>query len=165
MVVVLSLLGATAFALGTVLQQKGTLEQSGSEEGVGFVAHLLVSPVWLLGAAVTAVGGVLQAIALHFGTLAGVQALTTSSLIIALPFGAWLTGQQITRPVVLAAAAVMVGIVLFVAVGSPQGGSGSATKGEWWTAGLATAGLVAVLSWAGSRRTGSRRAVLFGAGA
>jgi len=165
MVVVLSLLGATAFALGTVLQQKGTLEQTGDEEGVGFLAHLLVSPVWLLGAAVTAVGGVLQAIALHVGTLAGVQALTTSSLIIALPFGAWLTGQLITRPVVLAAVAVVAGIVLFVAIGAPQGGSGSPTAAEWWTAVLATAGLAVVLTLVGRRRTGSRRAVLFGAGA
>ena len=44
--------------------------------------------MWLLGGAVTAVGAVLNALALHWGTLAGVQALTTLSLVIALPFGA-----------------------------------------------------------------------------
>jgi hypothetical protein len=171
MVVVLALAAAAAFALGTVLQQKGTLDDArrpgarSDAEGVGFLVRLLRSPVWLLGAAVTAVGGVLQAVALHFGSLTGVQALSTSSLVMALPFGVWLTGQVITRAVWLGAVSVLTGILLFVVVGSPQGGDASATAAEWWTAGLATAGLVVVLAWAGRRRTGSRRAVAFGAGA
>ena len=164
MVVVLALLAATAFALGTVLQQRANLQQTGEGEGPGYLAHLLVSPVWLLGAAVTAVGGVLQAVALHLGTLVGVQALSTSSLVIALPFGAWLTGQRNTRAVWLAATAVVAGILLLVVVGAPQGG-GPVDPGAWLTAGLGTAGLVAALTWAGRGRGASGRAVAYGGAA
>ncbi|NYJ06269.1 DMT family transporter [Petropleomorpha daqingensis] len=171
MVVLLSLLAATAFALGTVLQQKGTLLDDGGAAdragvgGVGFVVGLLRRPVWLLGGAVTAVGGVLQAIALHRGSLVVVQALATTSLVIALPFGAWLTDQQITPPVVLGACAMVLGIVLFVAVGNPEGGTGNPTAASWWLAGLGSLCLVGVLVWAGRSRTGSRQALLFGAAA
>lgn len=130
--VLLALSAATAFALGTVLQQKGALEgadaapseaDSGTAAGVDalrFLTRLFARPVWLLGGVVTAVGGVLNALALHEGTLAGVQALTTLSLVIALPFGVWLTDQRITRAVVLGALAIVCGIILFVTVGSPS---------------------------------------------
>jgi uncharacterized membrane protein len=94
-----------------------------------------------------------------------VQALSTSSLVIALPFGAWLTGQRITRPVWLGAAAVVGGILLFVVVGAPEGGGGPIDSGAWLTAGIGTAGLVAALTWAGRGRSASGRAVAFGAAA
>jgi hypothetical protein len=170
-VVLLALLAATAFALGTVLQQKGTLAEDGGPAdgtglgGVGFVVGLLRRPVWLLGGAVTAVGGVLQAVALHLGSLVVVQALATTSLVIALPFGAWLTDQQITPPVVSGACAMVAGIVLFVAVGNPQGGTGTPGAASWWLAGLGSLCLVGLLVWTGRSRTGSRQALLFGAAA
>ena len=125
MVVLLSLVAATAFALGTVLQQKGTVQTSGQDAGgVRFLASLLHRPVWLLGGAVTVVGGLCQTLALRDGTLAGVQAITTLSLVIALPFGAWLTDQRITGTVWLGAAALVVGIVLFLSVGAPESAFG-----------------------------------------
>jgi drug/metabolite transporter (DMT)-like permease len=176
-VVLLSLSAATAFALGTVLQQKGALEgtngapsgaDSGAAAGVDalrFLARLFARPVWLLGGVVTAVGGVLNALALHEGTLAGVQALTTLSLVIALPFGVWLTDQRITGPVVLGALAIVFGIVLFVTAGSPQAGTSAPTSRDWWTAAVTSGALTGVAAWAGSRSRDSLRAVFFGVGA
>ena len=171
MVVLLSLLAATAFALGTVLQQKGTLlDDVGAADrtgvaGVGFVVGLLRRPVWLLGGAITAVGGLVQAVALHLGSLVLVQALATTSLVIALPFGAWLTDQQVTPPVVLGACSMVLGIVLFVVVGNPEGGTGTPAAASWWLAGLGSLCLVALLVRSGRNRTGSRQALLFGAAA
>lgn len=165
MVVLLSLLAATAYGLGTVLQQKGTLEGGGDEAGVHFLAGLLRRPVWLAGGAVTAVGGLCQTLALRTGPLAAVQAMTTLSLVIALPFGVWLTGQRVTALVWAGAGATTAGIVLFVAVGSPQNGTATPSPTAWWAAGLCTAALAALLVRSGTRRTGSTQALLFGTAA
>jgi drug/metabolite transporter (DMT)-like permease len=164
-VVLLSLVAATAFGLGAVLQQKGTVETAGQDAGVRFLASLLRRPVWLLGGAVTAVGGLCQALALREGTLAGVQALTTLSLVIALPFGVWLTDQRLTRLVWGGAAAATAGIVLFVAVGAPQNGTGP-PGGEGWAVAIGSVVvLVTVLARAGRGRSGSVQAICFGAAA
>src|SRR4051794_12397889 len=114
---------------------------------------------------VTAVGAVLNALALHVGTLAGVQALTTLSLVIALPFGVWLTDQRITRTVLLGALAIVSGITLFVTVGSPQPGTSAPSSADWWTAALISSGLAGIAAWTGSRYRGGVQAVMFGVGA
>lgn len=175
MVTLLALLAATAFALGTVLQQKGTLadtggtppgaDAAGGAGGLRFLTQLFARPVWLLGGAVTAVGGVLNALALHWGTLAGVQALTTLSLVIALPFGAWLTDQRITGTVWVGACLLVAGIVLFVAAGSPQPGTRVPSAADWWSAGLVSLVLTGILARMGRGRRPALQAVIFGMGA
>jgi drug/metabolite transporter (DMT)-like permease len=168
-VVLLSLLAATAYGLGTVLQQRGTLEcddgDDGGDDGVRFLAGLLRRPVWLLGGVVTALGGVCQTLALRTGPLAAVQAMTTLSLVIALPFGVWLTDQLVTPLVWAGACATTAGVVLFVAVGSPQNDTSEPGAAAWWAAGLSTAALAGVLVRAGSSRSGGPRALLFGTAA
>lgn len=165
MVVVLSLLAATAYGLGTVLQQKGTLASGGADTGARFLAGLLRRRVWLLGGVVTALGGLCQTLALREGSLVTVQALTTLSLVIALPFGVRLTGQQVTRVVWAGALATTAGIVLIVAVGSPDGGTGVPSAEAWWVAGVTTAVLAGALARAGSRRRGAAQAILWGTAA
>ncbi|HEV7210366.1 MAG TPA: DMT family transporter [Blastococcus sp.] len=175
MVVLLALLAATAFALGTVLQQKGTLggtgttpegaDAAGGAGGLRFLTQLFARPVWLLGGAVTAVGAVLNALALHWGTLAGVQALTTLSLVIALPFGVLLTDQRITGPVWVGACLLVAGIVLFVVAGSPQPGTSAPSAADWWAAGLVSVALAAIVVRTGRGRRPALRAVIFGMGA
>jgi drug/metabolite transporter (DMT)-like permease len=173
-VALLALLAATAFALGTVLQQKGTLADTGGTSpvdaasgagGLRFLTQLFARPVWLLGGAVTAVGAVLNALALHWGTLAGVQALTTLSLVIALPFGVWLTDQRITRTVWVGAGVLVAGIVLFVAAGSPQPGTRVPSAADWWSAGLVSLVLAGILARMGHGRRPALQAVIFGMGA
>ncbi len=165
MAYLLALVAALAFALGTVLQQKGTLEASAGEDDPRFLTQILRRPVWLAGGACQAAGWVLQAVALDRGSLIVVQSLTAMSLVIALPLGARITNQQITRRVWLGAAAMVLGIVLFLSLGSPEGGTSSPTARAWWTAGLICLGLMASLGIIGRRHEGAPRALLFGAAA
>jgi len=46
---VLALLAAFSFALGTVLQQRGTLQTSAVEGDPRFLREIIRKPVWLLG--------------------------------------------------------------------------------------------------------------------
>jgi drug/metabolite transporter (DMT)-like permease len=165
MVYLFGLLAAAAFALGSVLQQKGTLEASAPEGDPHFLAQILRRPVWLAGGALQACGWVLQAAALDRGPLIVVQSLTTMSLVIALPLGAWITDQRITRRVALGAVAVVIGIVVFLAVGSPHGRTSTPPASAWWAAGLSSAAVIVVLASLGRRRRAALKAVLFGAAA
>jgi hypothetical protein len=64
---VLAVLAALAFALGTVLQQKGTLQTSSGEDDPRFLIEILHKPVWLAGMIAQVVGWILQAMALDRG--------------------------------------------------------------------------------------------------
>jgi drug/metabolite transporter (DMT)-like permease len=163
--VFLALLAAIAFAGGSVFQQKGTLSTSDGEGHPSFLVQIVRKPVWLAGALLQAAGWVLQAVALDKGPLVVVQSITTLSLVFALPLGARLTGQVISPRVVAGAAAVVVGIVLFLSVGSPKGGTTNPAASEWWSACLVTLVLVAGAGLSGRRRTGAPRALLFGVAA
>jgi drug/metabolite transporter (DMT)-like permease len=165
MVFLCGLLAATGYALGTVLQQKGALQADDAVQGWQFLARLFRRPVWLLGGVVMGAGWVFQALALHVGSLMQVQCLITLSLVIALPFGAWLTAQRITGAVWAGAAALVIGIVLFLSLGSPEGGTRSPTSRDWWIAGGVIAVLALLLARVGARRDGAVRALAYGAGA
>jgi drug/metabolite transporter (DMT)-like permease len=162
---VLALLAAFAFALGSVLQQRGTLEAPSGGGDRRLLVQILRRPVWLAGAGMQGIGWVLQAIALDTGSLIVVQAITTVSLVIALPLGARFTGQQISRRVWFGADAMVVGIILFLSVGSPQGGTSTPPASAWWSAGLTAIVVVALLGQLGRRRRGASRALLYGSAA
>jgi drug/metabolite transporter (DMT)-like permease len=165
MPVLLALLAATSFAAGSVLQQRGTLDAPAGGEDPRFLVQILREPVWLAGGGMQALGWVLQALALDRGPLVVVQAITTLSLVIALPLGVWLTDQRVGRREVVAASAVIVGIVLFLTTGAPAGGSSTPSAAEWWTAGILAVALIGVIAGVGIRRSGALRAALFGGAA
>ena len=165
MAVLLALLAAAAFALGTVLQQKGTLETPAGEDDPRFLRQTLQRPAWLIGAGVQGAGWILQAMALDRGSMVVVQSLCALSLVIALPLGARITAQVVTRGVVLGAVALVVGIVVFLSLGTPSSGTSSPSSSDWWSAGLSTLVLIAVLGRVGQRRHGSIRALSLGAAA
>ncbi len=162
---VLALLAAFAFALGNVLQQKGTLETPAEGDDPHFLYQILRRPVWIAGAASQGAGWVLQALALDTGSLIVVQSLTTMSLVIALPLGRRITGQATSKRVWSGAAAITAGIILFLSVGSPSGGTSSPPASAWWSAGLSAIAIVALLGGLGRRRHGATRALLFGSAA
>lgn len=163
MAVVLSLLAAVAFALGTVLQQKGAMQAPGGD--VGFLVHVVRQRVWLAGALLQASGWILQAAALDRGAMLVVQAICTLSLVFALPLGARLTAQHVGRRQVTGAVAVVAGIVLFLSAGAPTGGVADPGADAWWTAVIGTAVLVVGLGLAGRSQHGARRAARFGTAA
>ena len=162
---VLALLAAFAFALGNVLQQKGTLEAPAEGNDPRFLVQILRRPVWLAGAACQGSGWVLQAVALDTGSLIVVQSLTTMSLVIALPLGKRITGQEVSQRVWLGAAAMVVGIAVFLSVGSPAGGTSTPPASTWWSAGLTAIVLVVVLTRLGGHREGATKGLLFGSAA
>jgi drug/metabolite transporter (DMT)-like permease len=162
---ILALLAAFAFALGNVLQQKGTLEAPAQGDNPRFLVQILRRPVWLAGGASQMVGWILQAVALDTGSLIVVQSLTTMSLVIALPLGRRITGQEVTRQVWVGAAAMVAGILLFLSVGSPQGGTSTPPASAWWSAGLSAIVLIVVLGRMGRTRQGAPKALLFGSAA
>jgi drug/metabolite transporter (DMT)-like permease len=162
MAIALALLAATAFAAGTVLQQRGTLDAPASGDDARFLVQILAEPVWLVGALLQAAGWFLQAAALDRGPLIAVQAITTLSLVIALPLGVRFTDQRVGRPEVVAAVGVVVGIVLFLAAGSPAGGTSNPSAADWWAAGLLAIALGGGMAVVGVRRKGAMRATLFG---
>ena len=116
----LAALAALAFAFGTVLQQKGTLQTSSAENDPRFLVEILRKPVWLAGMISQTAGWILQAGALDRGPLVVVQSLTAMSLVIALPLGIWLTKQHIGPREWLGALAVLVGIMFFLWAGRPE---------------------------------------------
>jgi len=165
MAVLLALLAAGAFALGNVLQQKGALEAPAEADDPRFFVQILRRPVWLAGMVAQAGGWGLQAAALDRGSLVQVQALTAMSLVIALPLGARITDQQVSRRVMLGAVAMVAGIALFLAVGSPAGGTSQPDAAAWWSAGLGSLVVVGMLADLGRHRSGAARALLFGSAA
>ena len=163
--ILLALLAASAFAMGSVLQQKGTLETPANDDDSRFLVQILKRPVWLAGGGLQATGWVLQAAALDRGSLVVVQSITATSLVIALPLGAHFTDQQISRRVVLGAVATIVGIVLFLSTGAPQKGNSEVPYGAWLASGVLGATVVIVLARIGRSRGGATKALMFGSAA
>ncbi len=161
----LAILAAVLFAGGTVLQQKGTLTTEAGEGDPRFLLQILHRPVWLAGAVLQSTGWVVQAMALDRASLVTVQSLTALSLVIALPLGALLTDQHIGRRELAGATLTLVGIVVFISAGQPQGGTSHPGAAAWWSACLVTGVLVLVLFEVGRRFTGAAKALTFGAAA
>jgi drug/metabolite transporter (DMT)-like permease len=161
----LAVLAALAFAFGTVLQQKGTLQTSSAGADPRFLIEILHKPVWLAGMIAQVVGWILQAMALDRGPLVVVQSLTAISLVIALPLGIWLTNQHIGRREWVGALAVLIGIMFFLWAGAPSGGTNHPSASLWWGACLGTLVLVTVLAVVGTRMKGASRALLLGSAA
>jgi drug/metabolite transporter (DMT)-like permease len=157
----LALLAAFSFALGSVLQQKGALQTKAAEGDPHFLAEILRKPIWLIGGTLQITGWVLQAAALNQGSLAVVQSLCALSLVIALPLGAALTNQQVGRRSIIGALATLFGIIAFVAVGQPQGGTTQPEPAAWLISGIILIALILVLSRIASQRRGAVAAAMF----
>ena len=162
----LALFGGFLFGIGSVLQQKGTLEEPNTSAlEVGFFVGLLKRPVWLAGFVADAAGYVAQAAALAVGKLVVVQPLMVSSVVFALPLGVWLTHQHVGRREILGAGAVVVGLAAFMIVADPSGGRADAPGLEWAIAGGVAGGIAAALTAIGWRRRPALKAALIGTAA
>jgi drug/metabolite transporter (DMT)-like permease len=163
--VVLALISALLFALGTVLQQKAGMEAPGSATSSGLLVRMARRPLWLAGIASDTAGFIAQAAALRLGQLAVVQPLLVVSVVFALPLGARLSNQHVGLREAAAAALVVVALVAFLAIANPSGGRSDASISEWVIAGLACVAACAPLSLLGRHGPAARRAALLGAAA
>jgi drug/metabolite transporter (DMT)-like permease len=145
--ILLALLAALLFALGTVLQQKASLDAPGTALGANsrLLLRMARRPLWLAGIAADALAFVAQAIALTIGRLAVVQPLLVTSVVFALPLGARLTRQHVSRRDVGAAALVTAALAAFLLVADPSGGRSDAPLRAWALAGAALGGASALL--------------------
>jgi drug/metabolite transporter (DMT)-like permease len=159
---ILALVAALLFALGTVLQQKAGMDQPSEGATAGLLVRMARRPTWLAGIASDILGFFAQAAALGLGRLAVVQPVLVSSVVWALPMGAKLTGQRIKRIDVAGAVLVVGALVAFLTIANPSGGRDDAPFGEWLVAGGICAGLAAVLVALGQRGPAPRRAALLG---
>jgi drug/metabolite transporter (DMT)-like permease len=159
---ILALVAALLFALGTVLQQRAGMDQPSEGATAGLLVRMARRPTWLAGIASDILGFFAQAAALGLGRLAVVQPVLVSSVVWALPMGAKLTGQRIKRIDVAGAVLVVGALVAFLTIANPSGGRDDAPFGEWLVAGGICAGLAAVLVALGQRGPAPRRAALLG---
>jgi drug/metabolite transporter (DMT)-like permease len=160
--VVLALVAALLFALGTVLQQRAGLEAPSKGASSGLLLRMARRPVWLAGIAADGLGFAAQATALGIGRLAVVQPLLVASVVFALPLGARLSGQRIRRVDIAAAALVVAALVAFLLIAEPSGGSDDAPLSEWLIAGGACALICVPLVLLGRVGSPPRRAASLG---
>lgn len=163
MEIVLAIVAALMFSLGTVLQQKVAAEVPDEETmKAGLLLQLARRPVWLLGIVVDGLGFLCQAAALHFGKLVVVQPLLATSVVFALPLGRWITNRRITKNDLLGAGAVTGGLILFLVLADPQGGVNDASTTGWIVSG-GIAGVICLgLIGASRGRAPSPKAALLG---
>jgi drug/metabolite transporter (DMT)-like permease len=165
MEIVLALVAALLFALGTVLQQKAGLDEPTEGDASGLLIQMAKRPVWLAGIAADALGFVAQAIALTIGRLAVVQPLLVASVVFALPLGARLTGQKVRALDVGAAVVVTIALAVFLIVADPTGGRDDAPFGDWVVALGICFAASALLVLAARPMGAGKKAALLGAAA
>jgi hypothetical protein len=163
--IVLAVLAALVFALGTVLLQKAGMAEPEGGTSAGLLLRLARRPVWLAGIAASGVGFALQAVALSIGRLAVVQPVLVSAVVFALPFGAKLTGQRVHRIDVVAALLVTAALIAFLTITNPSGGRDDAPLGEWLITGGVIAAVVVPLVLASLRLRPSAKAATLGTAA
>jgi drug/metabolite transporter (DMT)-like permease len=163
--IVLALISAVMFALGSVLQQKAGSDGPSAGAGGPLLFRMAQRPVWLVGIAADALGFVSQAAALGIGRLDVVQPLLVTSVVFALPLGAWLGGNRVGRNEAVAAAVVVAGLGVFVALANPAGGRSGAPLGPWLITIAVCGGLCLPLLALAPREPGARRAALLGVAA
>lgn len=160
----LAVLTAASNAASNVLQRQADASIPDERSfSLGMVGDLVRSPAWLAGIGAVIVSFLLQAAALHLGTLAAVQPVVILELPLTLLGAAlWLHAPTGRREWV-AAALLSAGVAAVVGGLSPTGGSprvGALT----WVVGLGVSlSAVAVLVWAGLRSSGGRRGAVLGA--
>jgi hypothetical protein len=160
--VVLALAAALLYAAAAVLQQRAASEAPQHKAmRPALMFHLLRRPLWLVGYVADWVAFGCEALALGLGSLLVVQPLLATGLLFALPIEAHWSGRGLRGGDWLAAGALCAGLVGFIVLGAPHGGSDQADLGTWAGWGTAAVALVGASIVAGLRTSGTARAVLF----
>jgi len=158
-------------AASTTCQRAGALRAP--DDGhldAGLLLRLLRQPVWLVGVGCMIFGFVLQATALHFGSLVLVQPILASELLFVFVYLAVANPSLVRRRDGLSALGMAVGLGAVLFSADPTGGRAAAPGGRWALAGMAGFAVVVVLLLAarvqpGRARSAARRAALIGAAA
>jgi drug/metabolite transporter (DMT)-like permease len=168
MVVAFALLSALLYAAASVAQQRAASTAPRDQSlRIGLLVYLLRQPLWVAGALADIAGFGCQFIALDRGSLVVVQPLLVSGLLFALPIGAALTHQRLTRRDWLGTGAVVTGLSLLLIFGNPDRGRADTTTAAWIVIAILTLLPTAVLVAVGRdpRTSPGARAAVLAAGA
>jgi drug/metabolite transporter (DMT)-like permease len=160
--IALALASALLFALGSVLAQKAGFGPPSAGASSRLLLRLARRPLWVAGIASDSLGFVAQAAALGIGRLAVVQPLLVTSVVFALPLGAWVSGQRVRRGEVVSAVLVVIALVCFLLIASPSGGRRGAPLADWLIVAVICAAVCMPLALLGRHGPASRRAALLG---
>jgi len=147
--VLVALVACLLFSLSAFVQQGASTTARGRSGGIAglerLMLTLLTNPVWALGAAINFAGFLLQAVALHEGSVSLVQPLMPTQLLFALLFAAlrarhWPTGRDWA-----ASLAICAGIVLVLVAGHPHEGMSVAPASRVATVAASAAIAIALL--------------------
>ncbi len=162
--IAVALVAALLFAVAFVMQQRAASDVPDDESlGVGLITRLVRRPIWLIGTAADTLGYVAQAVALGLASLVLVQPLLATSLLFALPLGAWWAKRRLRRSDAAWALALTVGLAVFLVAGEPTDGVDRADVAEWLIAAAVLVPITAACVLLAARSRGTRRAVLLAA--
>ena len=158
--VILALASALSQALGTVMRHR-TMGRAGGRIESRF--GVLSSRYWWAGMLVSLAGFLFQGLALAYGSLILVQTISVTSLIFALPLGAWMNHRRVSKTELFWGHVLTACVMILVAYGRPTGGDAHPPVWEWVAACMGGLVVVALLLHLARRRhSGGGRAVLFG---
>ena len=156
-------------ATASVCQRLGARDNGGGGElDLGILFRLARQPIWLLGIASLILGFIFQVSALHYGDLALVQPILATELLFVFGYMSVIGSRRVKRRDWLAAAAMAIGLGIFLLTAAPEGGRLHAPAYLWWLAGLVSLGVVIValaVAFGWGRQpdpTRSRRASILG---
>jgi hypothetical protein len=162
--VLLSVLAAGAYALGSVLQRRGAVSAPRSRDlRLGLVVDLLRRPVWLAGIAAMIVGVVLQALALHGGAIALVEPILVAELPLTLLFAALIFRARVDLRTGGTIVVMSAALSMLLVLARPRGGHVQNVSVFAWIVSLAAVGgLTILLVIASLRSPPAGRAALLG---
>jgi drug/metabolite transporter (DMT)-like permease len=162
-VIVESLVGAAFYALSSVLEQRAASEEPPeSSLRLNLLVVLVQRRVWLLGMAAGAAGYAMQFIALRKGSLALVQPIFVTGLVMALAGSAFSQHRRLSRLEWVANAEILGGIALFIAAAQPGPGHPRGSTVGWMLLAAISSAVVALLI-ALSNGSPQRRSLALGA--
>ncbi len=164
-VVITLALGAALFnAVASVLQRSAArLVPPGASSSLRLIEDLVKRPAWLLG--ITAMVGafMLQGLALAHGQLSVVQPLLVTELLFVFAIRATLLGQPYRVQRWLGALVAVAGLVVFLEVAAPRGGTALPSSTALAMVAMAVALVILVMVAAARQGPPARRAALLGA--
>jgi hypothetical protein len=161
MTILFALLTSLTNALAVTLQHIASTSDVEKSSGWKFVTYLLRHPLWLLGWLGLCGSLIFQALALHFGPLSLVQPILVTELIIALVLRQLWLRQSIRAVTWSAAVVTAAGLVIFLLMTSPHGGSFLPRTSSWTVPTIVCVATVIVLVALAQRGSPARRAALF----
>lgn len=172
-VVALSLIAAFLLAASAALQQRAAIrtrfatrsDQAQALPGLGLLAELLRDRLWLLGWAANVSGFLVQALALHQGSVATVQPLMVTQLLFALPLGMIGTDRRLSRGAWWGAGAVCAGLAVLMSVRGELPTASEVNEPRLLAVVVMIAFAAGVLATLSLGRPPAVRAVLFGTAA